>query len=68
MSTAHIYGDPPSIICDETSHIGYGLAPYVGQAWETALKKALPTSVKPVIFRTSFVIGNSGGAFKKLKI
>ena len=68
MSTAHIYGDPPSIICDETSHIGYGLAPYVGQAWETAFKKALPKSMKPVIFRTSFVIGNSGGAFKKLKV
>ena len=67
MSTAHIYGDPPSIICDEDSHIGYGLAPYVGKAWEDSFWKALPKSIRPVIFRTSFVIGNTGGAFKKLK-
>ena len=67
MSTAHIYGDPPSIVCDEDSHIGYGLAPFVGKAWEDSFWKCLPQSVRPVIFRTSFVIGNSGGAFKKLK-
>ena len=29
MSTAHIYGDPPSVTCDEDSPYGYGLAPLV---------------------------------------
>ena len=33
MSTAHIYGDPPEVVCDEDSAFGYGLAPSVGQAW-----------------------------------
>ncbi|MBT6513902.1 MAG: NAD-dependent epimerase/dehydratase family protein, partial [Crocinitomicaceae bacterium] len=36
MSTAHIYGDPPSQLCTETSATGYGLAPFVGKAWEKA--------------------------------
>ena len=30
MSTAHIYGDPPTVVCDETSCFGTGLAPFVG--------------------------------------
>src|SRR5688572_867694 len=36
MSTAHIYGDPPEVHCDESSAFGYGLAPIVGKAWEDA--------------------------------
>jgi uncharacterized protein len=36
MSTAHIYGDPPTIICTEDSPFGFGFAPFVGQAWEDA--------------------------------
>ncbi|MEM1207201.1 MAG: NAD-dependent epimerase/dehydratase family protein, partial [Acidobacteriota bacterium] len=36
MSTAHLYGDPPSAVCDEDSAFGYGLAPEVGKAWEAA--------------------------------
>jgi NAD dependent epimerase/dehydratase family enzyme len=41
MSTAHIYGDPPASLCTENSPLGYGLAPFVGQAWENAYKEAV---------------------------
>jgi NAD dependent epimerase/dehydratase family enzyme len=34
MSTAHIYGDPPDITCNEDSPFGCGFAPFVGRAWE----------------------------------
>jgi uncharacterized protein len=67
MSTAHIYGDPAKAVCDENSPTGYGLAPEVGKAWENTFWNVVPESVRPVIFRTSFVIGNTGGAFKLLK-
>lgn len=66
MSTAHIYGDPPSVICDEDSAYGYGLAPTVAKAWEQAFYQNLPDGVRPVILRTSFVLGRTGGALKRL--
>jgi uncharacterized protein (TIGR01777 family) len=64
MSTAHIYGDPPAARCDEDSPFGYGLAPTVGRAWEDAFARSVLPNQRPVILRTSFVIGraNSGGA------
>lgn len=64
MSTAHIYGDPPTALCDEDSPHGYGLAPTVGKAWEEAFTHSLLPSQRGVILRTSFVIGrpNPGGA------
>lgn len=62
MSTAHIYGDPPSIICDEDSPLGIGLAPSVGRAWEAAFDSAALNSMRKVILRTSFVIGKDRGA------
>jgi NAD dependent epimerase/dehydratase family enzyme len=64
MSTAHIYGDPPEVVCDEASPPGFGLAPTVGRAWEEAFAVAALPSQRGVILRTSFVIGrpNSGGA------
>src|SRR5688572_30378943 len=34
MGTAHLYGDPPDVRCDEDAAFGYGLAPFVGRAWE----------------------------------
>ncbi len=62
MSTGHIYGDPPDAICTEDSSFGYGLAPFVGRAWEEAFhESALPTQ-RQVILRTSFVIGRDRGA------
>lgn len=63
MSTAHIYGDPPSARCDEDSATGHGLAPEVGRAWEAAFAAALLPSQRGVAFRTSFVVGrpNAGG-------
>lgn len=67
MSTAHIFGDPPSIVCTESSSTGYGLAPFVGKAWEEALLQSLPTGVREVRLRTSFVMGRNGGALVKLK-
>ena len=67
MSTAHIYGDPPIQVCNEESSLGYGLAPFVGDAWESAFLKALPEDTRGVRLRTSFVMGRSGGALPTLK-
>jgi NAD dependent epimerase/dehydratase family enzyme len=36
MATAHRYGDPPDVVCDEDSAFGHGLAPFVAAAWESA--------------------------------
>ena len=66
MSTAHIYGDPPEVVCDEDSPFGYGLAPSVGQAWEEAFRQAAPAHTRQVVLRTSFVLGTSGGALPRL--
>jgi uncharacterized protein (TIGR01777 family) len=62
MSTAHIYGDPPSIVCDESSPPGIGFAPTIGRAWEEAFRTALLPEQRGVILRTSFVIGKDRGA------
>lgn len=67
MSTAHIYGDPPSQICTENSTAGYGLAPFVGKRWEETFLHVLPQGVREVRLRTSFVIGKNGGALDSLK-
>ncbi|MEL7121939.1 MAG: TIGR01777 family oxidoreductase [Bacteroidota bacterium] len=66
MSTAHIYGDPPKLICEEDAATGYGLAPMVGKAWEEAYQKAVLPDMKQVILRTSFVLGKAGGALPQL--
>jgi uncharacterized protein (TIGR01777 family) len=66
MSTAHIYGDPPVAVCDESSATGYGLAPDVGRAWEAAFAAGRPGGVRGVVLRTSFVIGRGGGALATL--
>lgn len=70
MSTAHIYGDPPSVLCDEGSPTGYGLAPTVGTAWEAEFARAVLPHQRGVVLRTSFVIGRNrgagGGALSKL--
>jgi uncharacterized protein (TIGR01777 family) len=62
MSTAHIYGDPPTITCTETSPFGVGLAPFVGQAWEAAFHAGALPAQRKVVLRTSFVIGRDRGA------
>ena len=62
MGTAHIYGDPPSLVCDEDSPFGAGFAPMVGRAWEEAFLAAVLPSQRQVILRTSFVIGRDAGA------
>lgn len=66
MATAHIYGDPPTAICDEQSAIGYGLAPAIGKAWEDAFRSVKPPGSRGVALRTSFVLGRSGGALSRL--
>lgn len=38
MSTAHIYGDPPKVVCTEDAAYGYGLAPTVAKAWEKPMQ------------------------------
>lgn len=62
MSTAHIYGDPPSVTCTEESPLGYGLAPFVGRAWEEEFRASVLPSQRAVILRTSFVLGRDRGA------
>lgn len=62
MSTAHIYGDPPTVRCTEDSPFGYGLAPFVGQAWETEFRQTLLPTQRGVVLRTSFVIGRDRGS------
>lgn len=52
MATAHRYGDPPVAWCDEDSAFGYGLAPFVGEAWESAHERALPDRIRSVVLRT----------------
>ncbi len=62
MSTAHIYGDPPNVICTEDSAFGYGLAPFVGRAWEDAFHASVLPAQRSVVLRTSFVLGRNRGA------
>jgi len=62
MSTAHIYGDPPSVVCSEESATGYGLAPTVAKEWEGAFSKSILPQQRGIVMRTSFVIGRNRGA------
>lgn len=62
MSTTHIYGDPPVVVCNEESPLGFGLAPFVGRAWEEEFQAAVLSSQRGVILRTSFVLGKDRGA------
>lgn len=66
MSTAHIVGDPPALLCDEDSPPGYGLAPFVGTSWENACLDVVSPEMRLVMLRTSFVLGRNGGALKRL--
>lgn len=71
MSTAHIYGDPPTAICTEDSAFGYGLAPDVGKAWEREFAASILPAQRGVVLRTSFVVGRDrgagGGALSRLR-
>jgi uncharacterized protein (TIGR01777 family) len=62
MSTAHIYGDPPEVTCTEDSPFGYGLAPFVGRAWDEEFRAGILPEQRGVVLRTSFVIGRDRGA------
>ena len=62
MSTAQIYGDPPSVVCDEDSAEGIGFAPTIGRAWEAAFAESKLPNQRGVIMRTSFVVGRDRGA------
>jgi hypothetical protein len=66
MSTAHIYGDPPDAICTEGSAFGYGLAPFVGRAWEDEFRKSALPSQRSVVLRTSFVLGRDLTKLRRL--
>jgi uncharacterized protein (TIGR01777 family) len=66
MGTAHIYGDPPEVVCDEDAAFGYGLAPFVARAWEEAFARSVPARMRQVVLRTSFVLGRAGGACLRL--
>jgi uncharacterized protein (TIGR01777 family) len=66
MATAHRYGDPPEVVCDEDAAFGYGLAPAVGRAWEETFTRVVPSQMRQVILRTSFVLGRDGGALLRL--
>jgi NAD dependent epimerase/dehydratase family enzyme len=62
MSTAHIYGDPPEAVCTEESATGHGFAPFVARAWEEAFHENRLPPQRPVVLRTSFVLGRDRGA------
>ena len=62
MSTTHIYGDPPTTVCDESAATGMGLAPIVGRAWEAEFDTARLPEQRGVVLRTSFVVGRDRGA------
>jgi len=62
MSTAHLYGDPPSAVCTEESAEGIGLAPTVARAWEAAFAESKLPQQRGVVMRTSFVVGLDRGA------
>lgn len=62
MSTAHIYGDPPAVVCTESAPIGYGLAPQVANAWEAQFAQSVLSRQRGVVLRTSFVVGRDRGA------
>jgi len=62
MSTAHIYGDPPEVVCTEDSALGYGLAPDVGRSWEAAFRESVLPEQRGAVLRTSFVLGRDRGA------
>ncbi len=64
MSTAHIYGDPPSVVCTEDSPFGMGFAPFIGRAWEEAFHAAALPSQRKVIGRDC---GVGGGALARLR-
>ena len=70
MSTAHLYGDPPSVVCTEKSAEGLGLAPTVARAWEAAFHESKLPDQRGVVMRTSFVVGRDrgggGGALQTL--
>ena len=66
MSTAHIHGDPPEVVCDEDSAFGWGLAPFVAREWERAFAQVLPPAMRGVVLRTSFVLGKKGGVLRQL--
>jgi uncharacterized protein (TIGR01777 family) len=72
MSTAHIYGDPPHVVCTEESPFGYGLAPFVARAWEEEFRASALPAQRQGILRTSFVIGRDrgagGGALARLRL
>ncbi|MFN9604425.1 MAG: TIGR01777 family oxidoreductase [Planctomycetota bacterium] len=72
MSTAHIYGDPPSTVCDEESPLGIGFAPTIGRAWESAFAESKLPDQRGVLMRTSFVVGrdrgSGGGALAALRL
>ena len=65
-ATAHIYGDTADEVLDESSPIGTGFAPQVGNAWERALEEADLPGCRRVVLRISFVLGRGGGAMKTL--
>lgn len=62
MSTAHIYGDPPTVTCSEESPLGYGLAPDVARAWESQFADSVLPTQRGVVLRTSFVVGKDRGS------
>ena len=72
MSTAHIYGDPPTVVCTEDSPFGFGLAPDVGKAWEAQFAASVLPEQRGVVVRTSFVVGRDrgagGGALSRLRL
>ena len=62
FTTAQIVGDPPELLCDESSPDGMGIAPAIGKRWEEALHEAALPEQRKVILRPNLVLGKSRGS------
>lgn len=62
VTTAHIVGDNSQRWFDEFSPIGEGMAPTVGKAWEETFFESILPEQRPVVLRSSLVLGRDRGA------
>jgi TIGR01777 family protein len=65
-SGAGYYGDPPEVVCDESSPPGMGFLADVAQRWEHEFDRACPAGVRGVVLRFGMVLGAHGGPLLKL--
>ena len=65
-SAIGIYGDRGDEILDENSDMGQDFLSHVCQDWEQEALKAESLGIRTVCLRTGIVLGNDGGALKRM--